>query len=230
MKKTFNYKFGNVLTSATLMLIVGFFSCTNSGSTTSTSDTDTGRTTGSTMSGTNDNADGQTNNMNNGTNDGSGTTGSSNSNSSNNSIDEDTTFIMKAAEINMEEIKLGKLAQQKGTSSHVKELARMMVTEHTQAMKNLAPLAKAKAFTLPTRESEKITDDYQKLSSKTGKDFDKAYSDMMVDGHKDAISLFEKTNNNTKDAEIKAMTTAMLPKLRTHLEHSEMCKKECEKM
>ena len=55
-------------------------------------------------------------------------------------------IVLLAAEINMEEIKLGKLAQQKGTSSHVKELARMMVTEHTQAMKNLVPLAKAKAL------------------------------------------------------------------------------------
>lgn len=232
MKKNKFFKNKNVLASVSLILIFGFFSCTNSGSTTS-SDTDTSRTTGNTMSGTNDNANGQSNHMNDGSNvsgtsDGSGV--ASSNNSTNNTVDEDTTFIMKAAEINMEEIKLGKLAQQKGTSAHVKDLGKMMVAEHTQAMKGLTPLAKTKSLILPAKESSKIMDAYKSLSSKKGKEFDKAYSDMMVDGHKDAISLFEKTNNNTKDAEIKAMTTAMLPKLKTHLAHAEMCKKECEKM
>ena len=243
MKKNKILTFRNILMSALLILIVGLFSCTDSGTSTTSSNTDSNRTQDNTMTGANG-ANGNTNaqnsnHMNDGsgisgsTSDGAGTTGSNNNgsdNNSNNSISSDTSFMLKAAEINMEEIKLGKLALQKGTSSHVKELAKMMVAEHTQAMKGLTPLAKTKMVTLPVKETSKITDAFKTLNSKSGKEFDKAYSDMMVDGHKDAISLFEKTNNNTKDAEIKAMTTAMLPKLKTHLEHAEMCKKECEKM
>ncbi len=142
----------------------------------------------------------------------------------------DAAFMMKAAEINMEEIKLGKLAQQKGTMAHVKELGKMMATEHTQAMEGLTALAKTKMTTIPATESEKAKNDYKMLSEESGKDFDKAYSDMMVKGHKEAIELFEKTAMDTKDAEIKSMATAMIPKLKTHLEHSEMCQKECKKM
>lgn len=142
----------------------------------------------------------------------------------------DAAFLRKVAEINMEEIKLGKLAQQKGTMGHVKELGKMMVAEHTLAMKDLSTLAKSKTTSLPTAESEKITDAYNKLKAKTGKNFDKEYSEMMVNGHKEAISIFERTNSDTKDADIKAMTTAMIPKLKNHLEHAEMCKKECDKM
>lgn len=227
---------------ASLILVVGFFSCNNSGSTTTSTDSDSDRTKDNSMSTSTENASGQSNHMNEGANNnsnGSGNIGSNNNssgatigadNNSNNSVSSDTSFMLKAAEINMEEIKLGKLAQQKGTSAHVKELAKMMVAEHTQAMKKLTPLAKAKMVTLPIKETDKITDAYKTLNAKSGKEFDKAYSEMMVDGHKDAISLFEKTNSNTKDAEIKAMTTAMLPKLKTHLEHAEMCKKECDKM
>ena len=148
----------------------------------------------------------------------------------NNNTATDAAFMMKAAEINMEEIKLGKLAQQKGTMSHVKELGKMMVTAHTQAMAGLTALAKTAMVKLPAVESQKIMDTYKMLSEKKGKDFDKAYSDMMVEGHKEAIALFEKTNSNTKDAYVKKMTTSMIPKLKTHLEHAEMCQKECEKM
>lgn len=142
----------------------------------------------------------------------------------------DAAFMMKAAEINMEEIKLGKLAQEKGTMVHVKELGRMMTTEHTQAMDDLTAMAKTKMTTIITNESQKAIDDYKMLSGKSGKDFDKAYSDMMVNGHKEAIDLFEKTAMDTKDTDIKSMVTAMIPKLKTHLEHAEMCQKECKKM
>jgi len=148
----------------------------------------------------------------------------------NNNTAMEAAFMMSAAEINMEEIKLGKLAQQKGTMKHVKELGKMMVTEHTQAMAGLSAMAKTKMVIIPATESEKIMNAYKMLNEKTGKDFDKAYSNMMVNGHKEAIALFEKTAMQTKDADVKAMTTAMIPKLKTHLEHAEMCQKECEKM
>ena len=242
MKKNNLLNYKQVLMGASLILLAGFFSCNNSGSTTSSTDLDSGRTKDNSMSTSTDNASGQSDHLKEGVNNnsnGSGNIGSNNNgsgavtssdNSSNNSMSSDTAFMQKAAEINMEEIKLGKLAQQKGTSSTVKELGKMMVAEHTQAMKGLTPLAKAKMVTLPVKETSKITDAYKTLNAKSGKEFDKAFSEMMVDGHKDAISLFEKTNNETKDAEIKAMTTAMLPKLKTHLEHAEMCKKESEKM
>ena len=244
MKKNILLNYKKLMMGASLILMVGFYSCTNSGSTTSSTGSDSDRTKDNTMSTSTDNASVQSNNMNDGAgvnnnSNGSGNIGSNNNgsgtitstdNSSNNSMFSDTSFMLKAAEINMEQIKLGKLVLQKGTSTHVKELAKMMVAEHTQAMKGLTPLAKTKMVTLPVKESSNITDAYKTLNAKSGKEFDKAYSEMMVDGHNDAISLFEKTNSETKDAEIKAMTTAMLPKLKTHLKDAEMCKKECEKM
>ena len=142
----------------------------------------------------------------------------------------DAAFMRKVAEINMEEIKLGKLAQQKGTMPHVKELGTMMVTEHTKAMADLKVLAKTKMVNLPATESEEIMDAYKTLSAKTGKEFDKAYSSMMVKGHQEAIALFETTVMDTKDADVKTMANKTLPGLKTHLKHAEMCQKECEKM
>lgn len=142
----------------------------------------------------------------------------------------DAAFLMKAAEINLEEIKLGQLAQQKGTMPHVKELGKMMVDEHTKAMKELTALAKTKMITIPMEPAATAMDAYNNMKAKPGKEFDKAYSDMMVMGHKDAIALFEKNSTDAKDADVKGWALKMLPALRTHLDHSMMCQKECAKM
>lgn len=139
-------------------------------------------------------------------------------------------FILKAAEIIKEEIKLGKLAQEKGTATHIKELGKMMYTEHTQALAELTTLAKTKMVNIPTNESEKVMDAYKKLEGKTGSDFDNAYSDLMVKGHKEAIALFETHNQKTKDADVKKLTNDMISKLKSHLEHSEKCRKEITKL
>lgn len=141
----------------------------------------------------------------------------------------DESFMMRAAEINMEEIKLGNLAQQKGTADHVKKLGNMMVKEHTQAMAELTSMARLKMVNLSTNESDKIVKAYNTLDGKKGKEFDKAYSNMMVKGHKDAISLFENTNRETKDEDVKVLTAKMLPVLKLHLEQSITCQKECAK-
>lgn len=147
----------------------------------------------------------------------------------NSNKEEDAQFLVNAAEINLEEIKLGQLAQQKSSIAHVKKLGKMMEDGHTKALADLTALAKTKMITIPTAATEKARDANEKLNGKSGKDFDESYSDMMVSGHKDAISIFEKAAAESSDADIKAWATATLPTLRTHLDHSIMCQKECEK-
>ena len=146
-----------------------------------------------------------------------------------NANEDDAKFLVNAAEINLEEIQLGQLAQTQGRSAHIKELGKMMETEHTQAMEDLKTLAAKKQITIPTT----ITDDgmsaKKKLMDTKASDFDKDYANMMVDGHKDAISKFEKAANDSHDSDIRSWATSMLPALRTHLDHSITCQKECEK-
>ena len=148
----------------------------------------------------------------------------------NNKNENDAQFLVNAAEISREEISLGQLAQQNGRTSHVKELGKMMETEHKKSLTDLTALALTKNISLPTSQTENGQDAYKKLSDKSGNDFGKAYSNMMVKGHKDAIALFEKASTDCTDPEIRAWATATLPTLRTHLDHSMICQKECDKM
>jgi putative membrane protein len=63
------------------------------------------------------------------------------------------------------------------------------------------------------------------LEKKSGKDFDKAYIDAMVDGHQSTVNDFEKASNNTKDPDIKAWVDKTLPTLRMHLDSAKAIQK-----
>lgn len=143
---------------------------------------------------------------------------------------EDAKFLMEAAEMQVEEISLGKLAQEKGNSQHVKALGKMMVEDHSKSLTELTALSQAKSVAIPTTNTEDSQENYKKLADKSGNDFGKAYSKMMVEHHKDAISLFEKAATDSEDQEIRTWAANKLPSLKKHLEHAEKCKEECDKM
>jgi putative membrane protein len=147
-----------------------------------------------------------------------------------NDNEKDAQFLVNAAEINMEEISLGQLAQQKGSSNHVKELGKMMEESHTKSLTELTALAQTKSISLPTSQTDNVKEAYKDLNEKSGNDFGKEYSSMMVKGHEKAIELFEKASNDCTDLDIKAWATATLPLLRTHLDQAMVCEKQCKKM
>ncbi len=51
----------------------------------------------------------------------------------------------------------------------------------------------------------------------------------MVDGHKDAISKFEKAASEAHDPQIKQWATSMIPDLRKHLDQSLICQNKLAK-
>lgn len=148
-----------------------------------------------------------------------------------NDDEKNAKFLVKAAEINLEEISLGKLAQDKSTNADVKELGKMMHKAHTKALADLKALAAKKGISIPSTETEDTKNAYEKLNGKTEqKAFNKSYADMMVDGHKKAVDLFEKQSTESSDVEIREWATSMLPELRTHLDQAIAVQAKCDKM
>lgn len=143
----------------------------------------------------------------------------------------DEDFLIKAAEINLEVIRLSELAQQKGSAPDVKELANKMVNGHTKAMNDLKNLASSKSIAIPTTATDKVQNAYENLNEKAvGDDFDKEYCDKMVKGHRDAIDAYEKASSNAADPDIKSWAASMLPDLRMHLEEAIACDDRLKKM
>ena len=143
---------------------------------------------------------------------------------------------------NMEEIKAGQMAQSKASSSGVKDYARTLVQDHQQADKQVLAMAdkmhvdmkknmemgdmdhskmdhsKMDHSQMSGMDQDKMKqhqakmDEMQKLS---GKEFDRAFLSMMVDGHDHVIQMVNTAQSNAK-GDLKAMLDHMLPTLERH--------------
>jgi putative membrane protein len=134
------------------------------------------------------------------------------------------SFMTGVADVGMTEVKLGQLAQEKATNARIKAFGQMMVNDHTKAGDELKALAAKKNVTLPAAMGEDHQKKYDDLQKKSGKDFDKAYINAMVDGHESAVSDFKKNTDNS-DADVKEWVNKTLPTLQMHLDSAKAIKK-----
>ncbi|TBO41811.1 DUF4142 domain-containing protein [Pedobacter kyonggii] len=133
-------------------------------------------------------------------------------------VDEaDAKFTTQAAVGGMAEVELGKLALEKSSNPQVKEFATMMVKDHGMANTELMAIAKQKNITLPSTVDDEHKKKMDDLSKKSGADFDKAYVDAMVSGHKSTLKLMEDELRDAKDADLKAFATKTAPIVQSHL-------------
>jgi len=142
---------------------------------------------------------------------------------------DDSEYLVDIAEVNLAEIEIGKLAQQKSTNPEVKKFGKMLVDEHTKSAGEVSALAKSKNFTLPTSLAEDGQEEYKKLNEKSGLDFDKKFADMMIDGHEKAIEELQKATKDAKDQDIKLWASNNIAPLTAHLEHAKLLKQELDK-
>ena len=130
---------------------------------------------------------------------------------------DDQDFMNKAAQGGMAEVMLGQTASTKGTSPDVKNFGNRMVSDHGKANDELKQLAQTKGVTLPSDVDDASKKMADKLSKLSGKDFDKAYINGMVDDHEKDVKEFEKASKDAKDPDLKAWASKTLPTLQDHL-------------
>jgi len=141
-------------------------------------------------------------------------------------------FLSKAIEINEAEVQLGQLASTKAQSPDVKSYAQMLVKDHTAGLQKLQKLDGKKGTPALSSEHQSLK---TKLSGMTGSQFDHAYIDAMVNGHRDAVKLFNdeistglsRPQPASKPAETDVVAAAkeMLPTIQHHLDEGERLQK-----
>ncbi|MBX5480237.1 MAG: DUF4142 domain-containing protein [Myxococcaceae bacterium] len=131
---------------------------------------------------------------------------------------------------NQSEIRLGKLAQQKGQSQAVKRFGQMMVTDHQKADQELLSLARTKGWKLAdeptaTNQTERVMMAADKanearLNALDGPLFDSAYLSMMVDDHDVDIMKVALGAKQFEGSELGKQLTRLLPTLEQHRQHA----------
>ena len=130
-------------------------------------------------------------------------------------MDKTDAFVAAAAQSNMSEIELSKLALQKSQDARVRAFAQRMIDDHTQAGTKLAVVAKQEHTALPDALDAEHGAMVADLSARTG-DFDRAYIDAMASDHTAAVALFSDYASNGSDLYLKNFARHTLPTLTTH--------------
>jgi putative membrane protein len=132
----------------------------------------------------------------------------------------DENFAKKAAEGGMAEVKLGQLAEEKGSSPAVKNFGRRMVQDHSKANNELKDVTSKENIPLPNEMDKSDQATYDRLSKLSGDAFDRAYARDMVKDHSKDVSEFQNEAKNGKDESIKNFAAQTLPTLQNHLDQA----------
>jgi putative membrane protein len=127
-------------------------------------------------------------------------------------------FLKEAAQCNMMELKLSKLAAQRAQNPSLKQFAERLVQDHAKADKELKQLAERKGVSIPSDLEEKHQKHVEHFSSLSGEEFDKAFAKHMVKDHKKEVARYEKVAEKATDPELQSFARNALPALRTHLQ------------
>jgi putative membrane protein len=133
----------------------------------------------------------------------------------------DAAFLRDAAQSGMAEVQASQLAVTKAAGQDVKDFARKMVQDHTQANAKVQQLAQAKGTPLPSELSAADAKNIKALGALSGAQFDRYYMDEYGQkAHRSSVEKFRKQSQTGQDGDIKSFATQTLPTLEQHLEHA----------
>lgn len=132
----------------------------------------------------------------------------------------DAHFAKGAAQGGIAEVRLGQLAQEKGSNDTVKSFGKRMVDHHSKAGDKLKEVASRESIALPTDISAKDQAIYDRLSKLNGAAFDRAYARDMVKDHETDVAAFQREANGGKTDSLKSFASQTLPTLQDHLKQA----------
>ena len=122
---------------------------------------------------------------------------------------EPEAFIASASFESMTEAQLGRLAMDLGQTESLRHFAHAMIDVYEKVTADIARIAARRKLPMPNSLDAEHQQFLERMREKSGRDFDLAYTDRMIDGHQSAIMLF-KRGQRIKDPEISALASRTL--------------------
>jgi putative membrane protein len=129
----------------------------------------------------------------------------------------DSSFMLEAGSLGLLQEKLGKLAEEKGTSPAVKDFGKRMAADYSKVNDQLKAAAKQAAYPKPVmlREHQQT---YERFV-RTGKgSFDKKYMAEAVNDHTAAVRLYQRQAEGGRITSLKQLASTLLPQVQEHME------------
>ena len=133
----------------------------------------------------------------------------------------DERWLKVHIETNLFEIAGGQAALDKATTPDVRELAAHLVADHTVALAQATELARKLGVEVPDAPSPLQQWAMRAVNQFSGRDFDRWFTDLQVEGHKQAITEATTEVERGCNRKLRALAEASLPVLQAHLEHAQ---------
>jgi putative membrane protein len=127
----------------------------------------------------------------------------------------DNQFIREVAADNMLEVRLAQLAESKGQSSAVKQLAARIAADHNRLQDEWLAMASSNGQQFKPGIGKHHKAKLNQLQKLSGRDFDRAYITTVVRNHKDYIDYFEKEGRSAHSTQVRELVNRDLPTLRS---------------
>lgn len=130
---------------------------------------------------------------------------------------QDRDFLQQAAMGSKAEVEMGRLAEKNAAGPAVREFGRWMATDHTAIDEALDRVARRMGVTPASGIAKEDQAALEKLRALNGRAFDQQYIPLQVQGHEQAIALFQREEQGGQEPVLKALARHTLPMLQEHM-------------
>ncbi len=132
--------------------------------------------------------------------------------------DVDRSWVADQLEDGDRDVRLGRLAEEKGSDAAVRALGALMVEHHTMAGTELKRVADRHGIAAADDDRGDHARDLERLSAMTAADFDRALLDAIIDNQEDAVEdLEDKAGDAGEHTDVTVWAAKTLPTVRDHL-------------
>lgn len=138
----------------------------------------------------------------------------------------DQKFLTDAMSSNNDEIKIAQLAEEKSSNDKVKNVAKILETDHSQMLDELKKIAKDKSLNLAVLDTAHSAMAEKMLVSNKPDDFDAAWIKSMLGDHTITLNSLESASNSVTDADLKNWIQRAIPIVKTHIDKLNQLKEQ----
>jgi putative membrane protein len=118
---------------------------------------------------------------------------------------------------NLLEVRLAQIAERKAVNPSVKQFAQRMISDHSRLQSEWTSLASSNGVSVTPQLDAGDTARVNQLERLSGPEFDRAYMNLMIQAHQDAVNRAENEAQSANSAQVRARLTNDLPVYRQHL-------------
>lgn len=138
----------------------------------------------------------------------------------------DKQFVDMIATADMTEAHEGQVAENHATRADVKDFAKTLVQDHTQAYEQLTELAAKDGISIPKGINVARNSEIQQLTRLKGVRFDQQFDRDEIADHQRVLASVKREAAQGQDPDVKAYAAKMIPVLEKHLSLAQQCAKQ----